>query len=104
MSQPGNVAWYTFNLSPFGSSAIPPEKTVENLAGNNINGTALYPGDPLVYRTNQRMEILGVDGTARYKTFTMTDTVPDGLDIQRVELQQKTAGGSSYSLLPSNSY
>lgn len=104
MSQPGNVAWYTFNLSPFGSSAIPPEKTVENLAGNNINGTALYPGDPLVYRTNQRIEILGVDGTARYKTFTMTDTVPDGLDIQRVELQQKTAGGSSYSLLPSNSY
>ena len=104
MSQPGNVAWYTFNLSPFGSSAIPPEKTVEDIAGVDINGDALYPGDVLVYRTNQRMEILGVDGTARYKSFTMTDTVPDGLDIQRVELQQKTAGGYSYSLLPSNSY
>lgn len=104
MSQPGNVAWYTFNLSPFGSSAIPPEKTVEDIAGVDINGDALYPGDVLVYRTNQRIEILGVDGTARYKSFTMTDTVPDGLDIQRVELQQKTAGGYSYSLLPSNSY
>ena len=98
------VAWYSFNLSPFGSSAIPPEKTVEDIAGNDINGTALYPGDTLVYRTNQRMEILGVDGTARYKSFTMTDTVPDGLDIQRVELQQKTAGGNSYSLMPSTSY
>ena len=41
------VAWYSFNLSPFGSSAIPPEKTVEDIAGNDINGTALYPGDTL---------------------------------------------------------
>ena len=103
-SNESGLAWYTFNLSPFGSSAIPPEKLVENTSGQNIDGQALYPGDSLVYRTNQRMEILGVDGTARYKSFVMTDTIPDGLTITGVKLQQKAAGSSTYTDIPTSAY
>ena len=103
-ADPNGSRWTTFNISPFGAAAKTPVKQVQNTSGSDINGQALYPGDTLVYRTNQEMERLGISGTARYKTFTMTDTIPDGLSITGVKLQQKAAGSSAYTDIPASAY
>lgn len=103
-NDPNGSRWTTYNISPFGAAAKTPVKYVENLSGSDINGDALYPGDMLVYRTNQEVETLGISGTARYKSFVMTDTIPDGLTVTGIKLQQKTAGSSSYNDIPAGSY
>lgn len=103
-NDPNGSRWTTFNISPFGAGAKTPVKTVEDVSGNDINQDALYPGDTLVYRTNQEMEVLGISGTARYKSFTMTDTVPDGLTVTGVALQQKNMGSNSYTTIPADRY